>query len=503
VILREKVVTATEMARIEKLAYAAGASDLGFMENAGKGIAEKTEQFVSEHALEKRVTLLVGKGNNGGDAFAAGKHLVSRGFSVTALLTYPLDHCSPLCQKQCEEFKRAGGTIQSNKTLQGVILDGLTGTGFHGKAEGELLDAIELANSSKLPILAIDIPSGLNGDTGEVGSKAIHATVTLALGLPKIGFFIEKGWGHLGELELVDFGMDEKFIQEAKADASLINDEQAAELLPPIRRSRHKYEAGYIVAVAGSQGFSGAAFLSTLAALRSGAGIVRLFHAYGMEAELAGAPLEIVKEELSPCHCDGVFRIVQEGKRAKCFMIGPGMGRGKCSNKLLKALLPRIEIPSVFDADALFHLAENPSWEIPANSILTPHKKEMERLLGLTNPEETRALHILCREYADKKQTTIVLKGGPTFIFHPKQAPLISLHGDPGMATAGTGDVLTGILAALLAQGLSPLNAAILATTLHGLSGELAAHDKTPYSLIAHDLIDSLPDAFKLLLSLR
>ena len=495
----QKVITAEEMARIEKLACSSGVSELEFMENAGKGIADAVEEYISTQGLDKTLTLLIGKGNNGGDAFAAGKHLLTSGYKITAIQFYPYSTCSPLCQKQCDVFKAAGGMILSFEQgstraieLEGVLLDGLVGTGFHGKAENELAAAIELANNSKLPILAIDIPSGLNGNTGEVASVAINATQTIYLGLPKLGFFIGQGWNHVGELQHVDFGLDAKFLEAAQAQAFLIDEREITSALPTLTRNRHKYQAGYVVAVAGSPGFAGAAFLSTKAALRAGAGIVRLFHAWGMDGELAAAPLEVVKEELGE---DSLQRIYAESQRAKCLLIGPGMGRNKESKKLLKNLLPRIELPSVMDADALYFLAENPSWKIPSNAVLTPHRGETERLLNAHNCDEQK-LHALCQNYVDEKKVTLLLKGGPSFIFHPNAAPLICLRGDPGMATAGTGDVLTGIIAALLAQGLNPQTAAAVGATLHGAAGEIAAFQKSSYGLIASDLIDFLPDAF-------
>lgn len=478
------------MARIEQLAYTAGFSDEQFMENAGRGVAEKTTAFIEEHLLEKTVTLIVGKGNNGGDALAAGKHLLAKGFSVHGIHTHPLETCSPLAQKQAAQFKNAGGHLALSGELKGVILDGLTGTGFRGKAEGPLAFMIDQANRSKLPILAIDIPSGLNGSTGEVGSVAIHATQTLYLGLPKLGFFMGEGWNHVGELVPVDFGLEKKYLDEATPAALLISSKKAGTLLPPIQRNRHKYQAGYVVAVGGSRGFSGAAFLSCLAALRSGAGIIRLFHNWNMENEIGGAPLELVKEGI-----ESESRILEECERASAALIGPGMGRHGDSEKLLKRLLSKLTLPCVLDADALFHLAENPRWELPKQTILTPHRKEAERLLGITHSGNDEDFHALCQEYVEKKRIVLLLKGGPTLIFHPGKPPLISTRGDPGMATAGTGDVLSGILAALLAQKVEPEHAAILGTTLHGIAGEIAAFQKTSYGLIASDLITYLPDA--------
>lgn len=493
-----KIVTAEEMARIEKLAYSEGASEKEFMEKAGEGIAAEVEEFITSHLLDKVVTLFVGKGNNGGDAYAAGKKLLPKGYQVVAVHFFPLESCSPLCKTQCEEFRKAGGEIhflkrgeEAKEHARGVILDGLVGTGFHGKAEGDLAEAIVAANKSGLPILAIDIPSGLSGSTGEVGSVAISATLTLSLGLPKIGFFRGEGWNHLGELRQIDFGLSKKYIDAAKAEAHLPQEEEVVSLLPAIRRNRHKYQAGYLVAVAGSPGMCGAAFMAAKAALRMGAGVVRLFHAWEVEGELGAAPLEVVKEAVDPGKVD---RIVTEGHRAKAYLIGPGMGRDNDAQKLLRKLLPTIKIPTIFDADALFLFAQNPLWSIPPSSILTPHRKEMERLLQLQQCEE-KELHSLCQRFADEKNVTLLLKGGPTFLFHPQTLPQIITHGDPGMATAGTGDVLAGILGGLLAQGLKPQAAALLGATLHGLAGEIAAFQKTSLGLIASDLIEFLPDA--------
>lgn len=478
----EKVITAHEMTRIEQMAYANGASPGLFMENAGKSIAE----VLSFLNLADQVFLLVGKGNNGGDAYAAGCELLNSGFSVEAWHVYPLEECSALCQEQHDRFTEGGGIVHYDEVPfpeEGIILDGLVGTGFEGAAEGVLAQAISFANNAQLPIVAIDIPSGLNGTTGEVATVAIHALMTIYLGLPKLGFFIGSGWNHVGELVHADFGMDPEYLAAAHPVAHLLHDGNLE--LPTIRRSRHKYEAGYVLGVAGSPGMAGSASLSSLATLRAGAGIVRLFHPEGLEKELVAAPYEIIKE---PFHID---RFLVEAKRAKALFVGPGMGRTDDKKQLLQILLATITLPTVVDGDALFLLSENPHWRLPDACILTPHHKEMERLLSKvpTLP--------LCQEFVEQKKVTLVLKGGPTVIFHPGELPLIVTHGDPGMATAGSGDVLTGILAGLLAQGCNTYDAATLGTMLHGLAGEQAAIDKTSYCLIASDILDYLHKAYQ------
>jgi len=246
--------------------------------------------------------------------------------------------------------------------------------------------------------------------------------------------------------------------------------------LPPIQKSRHKYEAGYVLGVAGSKEMPGAAALASEAVLRSGAGIVRLFTDHPCHLKN-----EVIREKYS------LPRIKEEAKRATAYFIGPGLGRTTTVEKRLKALLGTVQLPSVIDGDALFFLNKS---RIPKQAILTPHHGEMERLLKKKPTLEN------CQQYAEKHQTTIVLKGSETTIFHPKKKPVISTHGDPGMATAGTGDVLTGILAGLLAQKMPPYQAALLGVYLHGIAGELAAEALTSYCMMASDLLDELPIAF-------
>ena len=227
-----KIVTAHEMTRIEGMAYAEGASELTFMESAGNAIADAVEGFITLNALPKIVTLLVGKGNNGGDAYSAGAKLCRQGFQVVAFPIYSLDHCGSLCQAMYEKFCMSGGVIRHVYDAcvfdfghEGIILDGLVGTGFKGGAEGILALAIESANSSGLPIIAIDIPSGLNGNTGEVATVAIKAIDTIFLGLPKMGFFLKEGWNHVGKLHYATFGLGEKYIADARPVAYLYNEE--------------------------------------------------------------------------------------------------------------------------------------------------------------------------------------------------------------------------------------------------------------------------------------
>ena len=485
-----KVVTAQEMARIEALACAEGSCALHFMENAACSIAEYLIDFIAHHHLEKKITLLAGKGNNGADAFAIGALLADRGFCVTAYHIYPPTISSSLCKSMRERFEKKGGKIHEENSFnfdpKGIILDGLVGIGFKGKAEGILALAIEKANRSKLPIFSIDVPSGLDATTGAVGSLAIHATHTLYLELPKIGFFIDKGWGHIGKLQRVSFGLDEKYKEQAHPLAHLFDTEQLTHLLPQIEATRHKYQAGYVLGCAGSKDMPGAAILSSFSCLRTGAGIVRLFHPQNMQAQLSNAPYEIIKEAWNG---KNTKRICEEALRAKALFIGPGMGRNKTVEQMIKRLLKTTSLPRVIDADALYFLAQNPQWHLPKETILTPHQGEMQMLSSSSNAHSIQ-------EYVDYHQVTLVLKAAPTRIYHPNTLSLIIARGDPGMATAGSGDVLTGMIAALVAQQLPPRTAACVATTLHAIAGEIAAEQLTSYCMTASDIMHCIPMAF-------
>lgn len=489
-----KVITAQEMARVEKLSIQQGASDEGYMLKAGEGIAHRVIAFIREQKLEKRITLLVGKGNNGGDAFVVGTLLLNQGYSVQAYHLFPTQESSPLCQKHEKAFTAAGGMLffpkkASEISCKGILIDGLLGTGFQGELEGILLDTVQHVNHSRLPILAIDIPSGVNGNTGEVNPIAIQATETIFLGLPKIGFFLGEGYNSIGKLSPVDFGMDVRYLRQASGLAHLLNEKSLPTLLPSLIRTRHKYQAGYILAVTGSPGMPGAAMLSCLAALRTGAGIIRLFHPIGMEGELLHAPYEIIRTPYK----EDPSAILLEMSRAAAMLIGPGLSKAKEKEAFLKSFIEKVTIPTVIDADGLFHL-KGMFKKLSCPCILTPHHREMLHLLGKDQFDDPLSE---CQKFADENGVTLVLKGAPTFIFHPEKAPLIINRGDPGMATAGTGDVLTGMIAALLAQKLPPREAAVLGVYMHARAGECVAEKNTSYDLIASDLIDALPQVFK------
>ncbi len=432
----KKVVTAQEMAHIEQ-----GLNPEPLMEAAGRAVA----RFGKGDTV-----LLVGKGNNGGDALAAGTFLLEQGCIVRAICPYTAEESSPLNQKWRTRFLQKGGRIVESFEGAQLLIDGFLGTGFHGSIEPRLKTWIDRANASHIPICAVDVPSAF----------LIRATDTVALGFAKRECFTPAGWEMTGRLHVVDIGLPE---EKARPVAYL----PGPLSLPPISRTRHKYQAGFVVGFCGSKKFPGAARLAGRAALRGGAGIVQLF----TPEEIGPVADELICQRWSrPLWKEAL-------KRANALLIGPGLGKNKCPS------LKDVRQPCVIDADALQSTTQ---W--PRQAILTPHRGEMLRLVA--SEEELRP-------FTEKHQLVVVLKGAPTFIYSHGKLPIIIPHGDPGMATAGSGDVLTGLLAALLAQGLPCEEAAVLGTTLHALAGEAAAKDLTSYCMVASDIIAHFPLVYK------
>lgn len=496
-----KVITSSMMAEIESQAYSQGFKDIDFMEEAGRGIAEAASVFIQTLPFLPELFLLCGKGNNGGDAFAAGSYLLKKGFKVTAIQLNPLDQCSFLCKKNGIRFLEEGGKIDHeipSLPKNGLILDGLFGTGFKGIIQAPYDALIKAVNGSHLPILSIDIPSGLNGSTGESEGPVIHATETVFLGLPKTGFFLRDGWNATGKLQGVDFGLPKELIEKISAPFHLLTQEKVSSLLPPIKRNRHKYQAGYVMGLAGFM--PGAALLSSLAAFRGGCGMVRLLYPEGMENAFSSSFYELIK---IPSNFDQPQELLSLLNQAAASFIGPGMGKSPQNRALLENILFQLEKPCVMDADALTLFAENP-FQLPPQVIMTPHTGEMKRLLKSSTPLILQMdLLEKCQSFAEKNKTTLILKGAPTFIFHPASPIYVNATGDPGMAAAGSGDVLTGLLASLLSQGLSCHDAALAGVFLHGLAGEHAARSRgSSRGMMASDLITHFASAYQSLESL-
>ncbi len=499
-----KVISAKNMAALEKKAFERGASDDILMQRAALGVANILSFYVDSHNLEKKVTLLAGKGNNAADGFCAALFLLEEGFEVDAYQIAPLHECSPLCQKYGNAFKEQGGKIyfiQSAHEIllpeSGVLLDGILGTGFKGKVSDPLIQIFDKINDSSVPIFSIDIPSGVCGDTGIVEDSAVVADYTLFLALPKKGFFFHQGWDHVGKLIYVDLGLDQKLIDETVAELEIVTIEDCHPLLPPVKRTRHKYQAGYVAGFCGSKGMMGAAALSGMGALRAGAGIVKIISLQEEAQNFLYYP-ELIHKNFG---FNERSQILEYIAKANAIYLGPGIGQEKETEQFICWLLQHIDKPCVIDADGLNIMAKY-SIKPPKEAILTPHHGEAVRLLNLSKDSSLEALLQACQAYVNLHEVVLILKGGPTFIFAKHHIPFVCAVGDPGMATAGTGDVLTGVLTGLLAQEYTgSYNVAKLGTYLHGKAGELAAEKKTSYAMIATDLLKMIYHAWNYLLN--
>ena len=479
------VVSIEEMRALEAGAIQKGSSEGELMERAGTQIAA----FIQSHFPQQKVTLIAGKGNNAGDGFVALTALKKLGFQTEAFELFH-EGLSPLCQKNRAAFESAGGTFTKEfpkaKEGEGIILDGIFGIGFQGTVGAHEAKIIQCINNSHLPVISIDIPSGMNGNTG-AAEHAVQASITLAIEYPKIGFFLRDGWNSIGKLYCLSLGL------EAPSTTHFQWLEESDCNLPSLVRNRHKYQAGHVVGLSGSHGMCGAAMMASWAALKAGAGIVHLLHHESLTQELAGPPWEIVRTPFKDIECPRSWI-----QAAKCCFIGPGLGRSKEAEMMMYALWKDYKDKAILDADCLNWLAsqKKPFGPLP-NSILTPHIGEMKRLLDLHTPEPLSVEFLnKISDFARKNDTHIILKGAPTFLFSPAQPITIMSRGDPGMATAGSGDVLTGILAALRAGGLSCKQAMISGTLLHAIAGEIAAVHESSYSMTATSIINALPEAF-------
>ena len=498
-----KIVKASQLAAVEKKAIELGSSAREFMQQAGYEAFQKIYRLI-KHLKPDQILILCGKGNNGGDGFVIGSHLLDAGFNVTAVLPEERENCSPLAQEMAQIFAAKGGKLTaqfppSKKYL--LIVDAIFGSGFKGDVKAPYFELIASANEAKAVKVSVDIASGLSGDDGSVANIAFQADITITLGLAKVGHFLNSGPKYSGRLKIVDFGLPKKYISELDSNFSLLTQAAVKTFLPKIAYNRHKYQAGTIFAVAGSTEMSGAAILSSYAALKAGSGLVKLFYPKNSRAEFVNCPVEIIKQgfNFSEASC-----LAQKLNEAKAVFIGPGMGRTEEVEKFLNKLIPLVEPPLVLDADALFFLAKK-SFKAPRDTVITPHLGEMKRLLNITEKVAIDMTFLQkCQNFAHEHSLNLVLKGCPTFIFGANCEKISVCHrGDPGMATAGAGDVLTGIISSLLSQGLQPIKAAKLGAYLHGIAGEIAAQRKTAFAMTASDLIENIYKAYTKFISLK
>jgi hydroxyethylthiazole kinase-like uncharacterized protein yjeF len=491
-----------------------GLPGLVLMENAGRAVAEAARELLPEAG--GRVLILAGKGNNGGDGFVAARHLSAVGVEVAVMLFAELSDLSGDAAINARYAEKSGLVIieePDDETLAGaielaeVIVDGLLGTGLSGEVRGRLREVIEVLDYAIAPIVAIDIPSGLDADTGKVLGAAVEADVTCTFGLAKPGLVQYPGKAHVGELRVVDIQLPPALLDDPVFETYLTEAGDCVAMLPARPPDAHKGDTGHVLVIGGSPGLTGAPAMTGVAAARAGAGLVTVGIPAPLQPVLEAKLTEVMTLALPAGEGDTIGlqaldTLLERAAQADAVALGPGLSRQGQVAELVEALVREVQTPLVVDADALNALAGSTRLlqERGAPIILTPHPGELSRLLDLSIDEIQADRLGITRDAAERFNAIVVLKGAATVIAEPDGEAWISPFANPGMASGGMGDVLTGVIAALLAGGSDAMSAAVAGVYLHGLAGELAAEDMGPQGFLALDVAERLPAAYKRLL---
>ncbi len=477
-------------------------ADIDLMERAAGQLFRWIKKRVDK---SHRFFVFAGLGNNGGDGLATSRLLTEAGYDVSVYVVRFSDKNSDSFQINYDRFLEFGNNklhdLKKDEPLpeigeDDIVIDALFGSGLTRPVKGFPGEVIHHINSSPALKIAIDVPSGLFVDACSTASdgKIVRADYTLTFQFPKLAFLMPENDAFAGSWHVLDIGLHEHFIHDVKVNNSYVLRQDAAYILRPRKKFSHKGTYGHALLIAGSYGKMGAAVLAAHAALRSGVG---LLHVHIPKAGYAIMQTALPEAMLSIDRYDNYFSDIPELSMYNAIGIGPGLGMQHQSQMALKLLIQQFKLPMVFDADALNILAENKTWLafLPHYSILTPHPKEFERLAGKWNDDFERLKKQ--REFAEKYQVVVVLKGANTSICTPHGDCYFNSTGNPGMATAGSGDVLTGILTSLLAQGYVSVEAALLGVYLHGLAGDMATKKRSQEAMIAGDIIEWLGKAFQ------
>ncbi len=506
-----RVLTAEQMRELDRRTIEEiGVPGVVLMENAGRGAVEL---LCAEYAelFPGPVLILCGKGNNGGDGYVMARHLLNRGWLVDTLLLAEADKIVGDAATNLRALRAQGGPLTSISDVEGLqaelalrqpklVVDALFGTGLNDTLRGIAVQAVDWMNGFRGPVLAVDIPSGVDGSSGRQLGCAVKADLTVSFAAAKLGHLLSPGRDLCGDLRIVDIGIPPHLADALDENYLWMNAEYAAELIPPRPRSGHKGTFGHLLVIAGSQGKSGAALLASAAGLRSGAGLVTLAAPQSLQPILAAALPEIMTEPLAEqqgglaAAATVELERLSSGKQA--LAVGPGLGQGTAISALMRALLELARQPLVIDADALNALVGHLDCLRHCKGVtpvLTPHPGEMARLCGISIAEVEADRVKVARDFALRHQVVLVLKGAPTLVAAPDGSLAINGSGNPLLASGGSGDVLTGLIGGLLAQGMEPFRAAQLGVFLHGAAADRLAEKMGNAGLLAGELAAEIP----------
>ena len=490
-----------------------GIPSIVLMENAGRQAVAAMEAAFDDLSTS-HVAVICGRGNNGGDGFVVARTLLQRGIDASVFLLGSVADVSGDARTNLEVLGRIGLSVVEITTAQDwelhfseigecdVVVDAILGTGFHGRLTGLLETVVADINGLGVPVVAIDLPTGLNADSHLVDGSAIEATMTVTLGAPKIPLVFPPADIQAGDLVIADIGIPAPVFDEVEGTyLELLTRERMRELVPSRAADSNKGDFGRVLVIAGSVGRTGAAHLSGMGALRSGAGLVTVATPRSCLATIASMAPEYMTEPLEETASGTVdFAAIERVLEIKADVIavGPGLGQSPGTAAFVQALVERAGVPIVLDADALNAFAGEPDRLIGRDGvdvIITPHPGEMARLINTSVEAVQHDRLTFAREFAAAHRVHTILKGHRTVIAGPDGRTFVNLTGNAGMATGGTGDVLTGMVAAWFAQLLDAEAACKLAVYLHGTAGDLAEADEGEVALLPSDLIARLGDA--------
>ncbi len=525
-----RIYSAREMAEADRITIEEyGIPGAVLMENAGSQTVDAMEEHYGDALYddESAVLVLCGMGNNGGDGFVIARHLFNRGTArLDVVLLGEGGGLTGDAKLNHDVFCRMDGAVheapdwETFEQLQDdglllspdeytVVVDAILGTGLNSPVHGHYARVINAINEGTAPVVAVDIPSGLSADTPNPPGEAIMADLTVTFGAPKYPHLLPPGDLLCGDLAVADISIPEAAMERAGGGPFVVTDELAGYLLPePRERTGHKGDYGHVLLVGGSVGKTGAAVMGAEAAYRSGAGLVTVATPADCLPVIAGSSLELMTEPLAQTPAgtispEALSRAVELAAERDVLALGPGISADPSTGEFVRGLFAAPELadmPMVIDADGLNAFAGNPG-ALDANGreapvIITPHPGEMARLLGISTDDLLEDRIGPVAAFARTRNLIVVLKGYRSLTVAPEGEVWVNLTGNPGMASGGSGDVLTGVIAALLAQRLDPVDAAILGVHIHGLCGDMAAEDVGEMSLMAGDLLEYLPDAF-------
>ena len=517
-----KVVTAAEMRQIDQgTIEGIGIPGIVLMETAGSAIVRAIEQY---YPTSQRIGILIGKGNNGGDGLVIARQLAHAGRNVHLFLVSPPDSFTGEAAVNLQIAKNLGLPVEAiltNTVLKSdaniinceLLVDAIFGTGLRGTVRDPIATVINTINDLATPILSVDLPSGLDADTGNPLGTCVKADTTVTIGLPKRGLLVHPGAELAGKLEVVDIGFPEQVVEAQGIKVNWTTTAEVSQWVPPRPSASHKGTYGRVLVVAGSTGMTGAAALASEAALRAGAGLVTLAIPKHLNPILEGLLPEVMtlplpETEVGSLSGPATSAILEFLEKTKSVLaIGPGLSQHPDTVALVHQLVREnreqaLGLRMVIDADGLNALAKAPDIIslLDRDTVLTPHPGEMSRLTDTAVPTLESDRISIAQQFANEYSVTLVFKGAPTVTAGANREVWINSTGNPGMATGGMGDVLTGVIAGLMAQEHSSETAAVLGVYIHGLAGDIAAEAFGMPGLIASDVLKAVPKAISALI---